>query len=377
MRATYWHAPLHAPASKQQRPAVVVNLRHARQPPRKLHLPQRPSLRIGQRKIQGSVPAVQAPLRRLDIVHHGLPTLDLPLKYPRMRLRVYPDPHPVQDPEIGIFGITRKHTCIIDRTSLPSTHKIWGVSPHLNLHVVVKGVQAVKVASTVFDLLISGKLGNVVGGRARGNIRWLRGRVTPANPQTSFQSVVRNALSSGASLWKNTLSQAQRDAWDNYAASVLKNGLSLTGENWFVASEALRLQANQYLTATPWTQVLAGPTVLSQAALTAPVPTVDASDDQASIAFTVADAWNAASGPGQSGLLVWASPGVSPSRQVNNRGFLFAGALQCEAPALTTPQVLDLPFDYAAGDRVFLRFRSRLADGRFSPLYETQTIAVA
>jgi len=233
-----------------------------------------------------------------------------------------------------------------------------------------------KVRSSVFDLELSGKLGNVVAGRARNNIRWIRGRVIPANPQTSFQSVVRNGMSSAATIWNATLTQAQRDAWDAYAAAVPKAGNTLTGENWFCACEVLRVQANTYLTGTPWTQVLDGPTILSMAALTAPVPTVDASDDQVSVAFTQTDDW-AVHATGQSGLMLWASPGISPSRKFNHLGYQFVGAIQAESPAPATPEVLDLPFPVTVGQRVFLQFRSRMEDGRFSPLYKTNVIAVA
>lgn len=236
-----------------------------------------------------------------------------------------------------------------------------------------------KVDSTVFDILTSGKLGNVVGGSARGGIKWLRSRVTPTNPNSTFQSAIRNAMSASASAWKTTLTQGQRDAWDAYAAVVLKSGLSLTGENWFCAQDSLRRMANTlYLSATPMALVEDGPTTFSQASLTAPVPTVDASDDSLSFTFNTADDWAGTTSPGDSGLFIFMSPGISPSRQFNNQGYKLAGVVQNESPAITSPAVLGtLPFDYAAGDRVFLRFRAMLADGRFSPIYETSVIAQA
>ncbi len=42
----------------------------------------------------------------------------------------------------------------------------------------------------------------------------------PTNPNTTFQQVVRNAVSQLTSLWSDVLTQTQRDQWQVYADNV-------------------------------------------------------------------------------------------------------------------------------------------------------------
>lgn len=58
----------------------------------------------------------------------------------------------------------------------------------------------------------SGKLGGHVHSRNRGGA-YVRTKVTPLNPDTSFQQAARAVLADFSSEWR-TLTQAQRDAWD-------------------------------------------------------------------------------------------------------------------------------------------------------------------
>lgn len=224
-----------------------------------------------------------------------------------------------------------------------------------------------KVESTVFDLQMSGKLGNVVAGIARGGIRWLRSRVTPSNPKTSEQSVVRNLISSLAGHWKETLSQANRDAWDAYAAQVQQQGLTITGQNWFVGSNVLRGQVNANQPGDPLStaRIDAGPTTLAQATLSPVSASLSAATQLISLTFTEDEGWDDESGDGA--LLCYASPGVSPSRRFNNAGYNFAGAVVSGVGGASSPATITAPFTVVEDDRVFLRVRSLQADGRYSP----------
>jgi hypothetical protein len=66
----------------------------------------------------------------------------------------------------------------------------------------------------------SGKIGGHVASRNRGGA-YLRTKVSPINPSTSFQAAIRNRLSTISSAWRG-LTQAQRDAWNAAVSSYSK-----------------------------------------------------------------------------------------------------------------------------------------------------------
>lgn len=235
-----------------------------------------------------------------------------------------------------------------------------------------------KVKSTIFDLQISGALGNVVGGRARGGIDWLRSRVTPSNPQSSFQSTVRNAMAALAGHWKESLDQDQRDAWDAYADAVPKAGLVLTGQNRYIGSNVLRAQVNaeQPGDALDSARIDDGPTVLSQATLSPVAIAISAATGIAAVTFTPGEGWDLNDADGC--IIIEASPSVSPSRKFNNAGYRFAGAIVSDDPGPTSsPANITLPFAYTEDDRCFLHVRSLQTDGRYSPVQSLEVIVGA
>lgn len=65
-----------------------------------------------------------------------------------------------------------------------------------------------------------GKIGGHVASRNRAG-SYFRTKVTPVNPQTSFQSTSRNRLSGISSGWRG-LTQAQRDAWNQAVGDFAK-----------------------------------------------------------------------------------------------------------------------------------------------------------
>lgn len=77
--------------------------------------------------------------------------------------------------------------------------------------------------------------------------QYMRSRSTPVNPNTDRQVAARNAVRSITIAWQNTLTQAQRDAWDVYAANVswlnkFGDTVHLTGLNHFIRSNAVLVQ---------------------------------------------------------------------------------------------------------------------------------------
>lgn len=82
-----------------------------------------------------------------------------------------------------------------------------------------------------------GKLGGQVLSKNRtGN--YIRNKVTPVNPRTSFQQTARQELGALSSQWKN-LTESQRDAWRGAVAQYMKtnvfgDSVEPTGKNLFV-----------------------------------------------------------------------------------------------------------------------------------------------
>lgn len=73
-----------------------------------------------------------------------------------------------------------------------------------------------KYGLPLFTTELSGKLGGIVGSKARGGVGYFRRRVNPSNPQSPAQLVARAITSGIAAAWL-TLSQTQRDNWSAIA----------------------------------------------------------------------------------------------------------------------------------------------------------------
>jgi len=79
---------------------------------------------------------------------------------------------------------------------------------------------------------------------------YARSRVVPVNTNTARQVGIRSTMNTLQAAWRDTLTSAQRLAWNNFAdgTPVLnKLGFStkLTGINWYIAVNSLRLNAGQ------------------------------------------------------------------------------------------------------------------------------------
>lgn len=83
-----------------------------------------------------------------------------------------------------------------------------------------------------------GKIGGHVASKNRSG-SYFRTKVTPVNPQTSFQNAVRSRLANFSAEWR-TLTQAQRDAWNaavvNFSqTNIFGDGVNPTGKNLYTA----------------------------------------------------------------------------------------------------------------------------------------------
>lgn len=91
----------------------------------------------------------------------------------------------------------------------------------------------------------SGAQGGIVWSHNRGG-PYVRNRAIPTNPNTDRQVAVRNVMQNLSIRWQNTLTQDQRDAWDEYASNVswmnaLGQATSLSGMNHYIRSNTPRV----------------------------------------------------------------------------------------------------------------------------------------
>ena len=162
-----------------------------------------------------------------------------------------------------------------------------------------------------------------------------------------------------ASAW-SLLEQAERDAWDNYGAQTSKTNrlgatIYVSGRNWFISNNSLRLQAGL-------AQVDSGPAQTGLAQYSAPVMTCT-SGSAITVAFTNTDEWSTSSG---GALLVFTSRGKQASTNFFKGPYKFAGKIQGAASAPTSPANITMPFTIANGERVFWRALAVTLEGRIT-----------
>lgn len=185
------------------------------------------------------------------------------------------------------------------------------------------------------------------------------------NPNTAQQQAVRGYFSTVQAAWNNTLTAAQRSAWDSYALNTpvtdsLGNPVNAGGKGMYTRGNVPRLQAGL-------TRVDAGPTLFGLPALTSPVVTsMTASTGAVLFAYTNTDVWAGAVG---GALLVYVSRPQSISVNSFNGPFRFAGKISGAATPPTSPGTVTSPFTYAAGQKGFVRYVAVTADGRVSGDY--------
>jgi hypothetical protein len=160
----------------------------------------------------------------------------------------------------------------------------------------------------------SGKINGFVAARNRSG-SYLRTKVTPVNPQTSAQNVVRDRLAVRSQAWRS-LTQAQRDQWNAAVPSFTRT--DIFGDVKTPSGFNLFCQLNNII-------VLSGGTAVSVPPLPAAVPfttltsvSADVSDDEVLLNFV--------STTGAVTMLIYATPGVSPGKAFVKSEYRFIGA---------------------------------------------------
>ncbi len=209
---------------------------------------------------------------------------------------------------------------------------------------------------------LSGSLGAITASHNRGGA-YFRNRAIPVNPNTVFQQAVRGFLASLTSLWNDTLTVAQRAAWDLYALNVplldpLGNPRNVGGLGMYIRSNVPRLQV-------ALARVDAAPTIFNLGDFSNPTfDTFVALSDVFNVNFTVGDDWVSEDG---------AAMLISSSRSTNPTINFFKGPYRAVAPILgdsgappASPVVTLAAFNIAVDNRTFIQTRVSRADGRLS-----------
>lgn len=178
-----------------------------------------------------------------------------------------------------------------------------------------------------------GKLGGHVLSKNRSG-SYARTKVTPVNPQTSFQLAVRNRLTTFSQGWK-ALTQVQIAAWNNavsnFASSnIFGDTVSKTGKNLYTG-------LNQNLASIAAAAITSPPVPVGGGAVVAGVAIV-ASAGVKSIAHTGSVAGRT--------VQVWATPGVSAGKSNVKNNFRLIGTF---AGAAASPFVATTAYDARFG----------------------------
>ncbi len=223
------------------------------------------------------------------------------------------------------------------------------------------------MATTKFTVVADprGSVGGVTFSRNAGGA-YMRTRVTPTNPNTPNQQIVRSALAMLSARWVEILTPTQRTAWDTYAQNVLmpnKHGdmINVGGIGMYIRSNVPRIQLGipvaPIVDDAPTTFDLG---MFGQLA----IASVTASSSIALVIFDVNDEWV---DEDASHLLCY--DGLSQNASIN----YFKGPYNLngseEGDSITPPtspasfSLSNLP---AVNNRTFLRFQVSRADGRLS-----------
>lgn len=208
----------------------------------------------------------------------------------------------------------------------------------------------------------SGSIAGITYSHNRGGM-YTRQRVIPVDPGSTFQMTVRQLMATLTAAWLNTLTSAQRDHWDAYAAAVkIPDRL---GEPRNIGGLGMYARCNIPLIQAGGTRVDDGPTTLTLPQFTAPsFGNISAGAGTVDVTFDNTDDW-----AGEDGgyMTVLASRGMNITRNYFKGPYRFMDKVEGDAVTPpTSPQSMTLPFAVVSGQRVHFQARVIRADGRVS-----------
>lgn len=204
---------------------------------------------------------------------------------------------------------------------------------------------------------------------------YVRARSIPVNPNTDAQVAARNRVRDLTIAWENVLTQVERDAWDLYAQNVpwqnkLGDSILLTGLAMYVRSNAVILQVGG-------TRVDAAPTTFNLApAEQALVGSASEGTQELSIAFDDTATWCDLDDAHQA---IYMGAPQNAARTFFGGPYRFLTVIDGDAVTPPTSPVATIPtvWPFAEGNRIWLRSRIVLPDGRLSQFAQHNFLAAA
>jgi hypothetical protein len=206
----------------------------------------------------------------------------------------------------------------------------------------------------------SGSVGGVTFASNQGGL-YVRARSKPTNPQSSFQTTIRNALSTLSTAWVQTLTAAQRGSWAAYALNVpLVNTL---GDTRSVGALAMYNRCNVPRLQSGLARADSAPTIFTVGEASIIAMTNTAASQAVTVGFAGVNAWSTGT---PSGLLCYLSRPQNLSVNFFKGPYRYAGRITGTATGVASPGIITAPFAITAGQRVFFKVVACYADGRLS-----------
>jgi len=220
---------------------------------------------------------------------------------------------------------------------------------------------------------MSGSIGGDTHARNRfGN--YIRARTKPINPNTAKQVLVRAVMAELTTRWAQTLSAAQRAAWNLYGASVamsnkLGETVNMTGFNHY-------LRSNHWFARMGRTLVDDGPTIFELPDQD-PAMTISILESTQQVTMTFNDTLDWCS-EDNAMLVILQSQGQNPQRNFFNGPWTGRSAkVGASGVPVTSPMDYTSITVVSEGQKVWSKFRILRADGRLSEAFTANCFCAA
>jgi len=228
-----------------------------------------------------------------------------------------------------------------------------------------------KILFTAFMADARGKVAGSVFSRNRAG-GYVRTKVTPVNPQTTYQSGVRSRLTGNSQAWRG-LTAAQRSGWNTGAINFPKT--DIFGNQQILSGQQLYTGLNNNLLNTGTSTISTIPTPQAVGAITSATLTMAAGAQTASLAFAPTPV------PTSTTWLIFATPGISPGKTFVRNLYK---QIKTIAAGSATPNNIAAAYIArygavpVAGQQVFLRIIPiSTISGQSGQSYEISTIVAA
>ena len=217
----------------------------------------------------------------------------------------------------------------------------------------------------------SGGQGGIVYAHNKGG-PYTRARSIPTNPNTSRQIAVRTAVRNLAISWETTLTQAQRDAWDVYAANVswtnrLGMSINLTGLNHYIrCNTPRRISGIAAILGAPAIQDIGDAEPALAATASAATQDLTISGEDPNDWIGEADAWQ----------VYYMGLPQNASRKFFGGPYRLLTIVPGAGPP-PFPIVIAASYVFQEGQRIWVRSRILRGDGRLSEFAETNFLGAA